>query len=124
MAAVLNGGLAAVFGAAFGGLYLPALVHVPAEVEYDAGGSIVPGVAAEPVPCRVQVDGVTEAMRRAEGFSERDMRLMVLAAGLGTEITTDCRVEVLQGPHAGLWLVASVARDPAGAYWDCRGRRG
>lgn len=121
MASLLSGGLARTFAAAFGGLYLPGRIHRYASPVFDDGGSIVPA-APVTTDCRVQVDAVTEAMRRAEGYTEADCRILILAAGLG-ELTTDDRVEVLAGPHAGLWLIASVDRDPAGAVFDCRGRR-
>lgn len=122
MAALLSGGLARVFASAFGGLYLPGRIHRYADPAFDAGGSIVPA-APVATDCRVQVDQVTEAMREAEGYTDRDVRLIILAAGLA-EVTTNDRLEVLAGPHAGLWLIADVARDPAGAVFDCRGRRG
>lgn len=120
---MLDGALASVFGAAFGGFYLPGRVLLPGARQFDSGGSIIPGAPEVSVDCRVQVDAVTERMRQSDGYADRDMRLLILSAGLAAEVTTDCRVEVLQGPHAGLWLVASVDRDPAGAYFDCRGRR-
>jgi hypothetical protein len=63
-------------------------------------------------------------MRLAEGYTDRDMRLLVLAATLDADMDTSATVEVLEGPHAGKWMVSSVDRDPAGVYWECRGRRG
>lgn len=123
MASPLGGGLAAVFGAAFSGLYLPGRLVLPETPEYDDGGSIIPGAGPELIDCRVQVDSVTESMSQAEGYTDRDVRLLILSAGLASAVTTDCEVDVLEGPHAGRWMVASVDRDPAGAYFDCRGRR-
>lgn len=121
MAGLLSGGLAGVFAAAFAPVYLPGRVHRYAPPVYDDGGSIVPGAAPELIDCRVQVDACTEAMRAAEGFTDRDVRLLVLAAGVGV-LTTDDRVEVLSGPNAGVYLVQSVGRDPAGAAFECRAR--
>ena len=110
----------------FGGPYFPGKVHTVSETIYDDGGSILePG---QPIvrPCQVQVDAVTEAMRQAEGFTERDVRLLVI--GLAGDLDTDAMVEVLPdatvpADHAGLWSIQSVSRDPLGCYRECRGRR-
>lgn len=110
--------------AAMGGPYHPALARWPGVAVYDDGGSIVqPGVPVEKF-CQVQVDAATESMRASEGYTDRDMRLLVLAATLDGDMDTSATVEVLEGPHAGPWMVSGVDRDPAGVYWECRGRRG
>lgn len=110
------------FSAALGVGYHDALAKWPGEAVYDDGGSIqTPGTPIAKT-CSVQIDAATEAMR-SEGFTDGDMRLLVLAATLDGDMDTDARVEVLAGPHVGTWLVASVERDPAGIYWQCRGRR-
>lgn len=111
------------FSAAGLAAFHPALAKWPGTPSYDAGGSIVtPG---EPIDfdCSVQVDAVTEAMRQADGFTEKDMRLLVLAATLGVPPDTGATIEVLAGPHAGSWMLASCDLDPCGVYWECRGRR-
>lgn len=121
MAALLNGGLAGVFAAAFAPLYLPGYVHRYEAPSFDDGGSIVAGNEPDMIDCRVQVDRCTEAMRQAEGYTDRDVRLLVLREGVGA-LTTDDRVEVLSGPCMGIYLVSSVEVDPAGAAFDCRAR--
>ena len=121
MASLLNGGLAGVFAAAFRPLFLPGYVHRYDAPQFDDGGSIVPGSEPELIDCRVQVDACTEAMRAAEGYTEKDVRLIVLREGVGP-LTTDDRVEVLSGPCAGVYMVQSVGLDPAGAAFDCRAR--
>lgn len=117
---LLNGALAGVFAAAFRPIYLPAYVHRYGPMQYDDGGSVVP---SEPdlIDAFAQVDQCTEAMRQAEGYTERDVRLIVLREGVG-ELTTDDRVELLSGPCTGVYLVQSIGVDPAGAYLDCRAR--
>lgn len=103
--------------------YHDALAKWPGTATYDAGGSIdTPGEPVE-LECSAQVDSVTEAMRLADGFTESDMRLLVLAATLAGDLDTSATIEVLAGPHAGTWMIASCDRDPAGIYWECRGRR-
>lgn len=118
--------VATAVSAAVGGPYFPGKVHTVTETEYDDGGSILtPGQPVER-DCMVQVDAVTEAMRQAEGFTDRDVRLLVI--GLAGDLDTDALVEVLPAAtvpadHAGLWSIESVSRDPFGVYRECRGRR-
>ena len=109
--------------AQLGGPYHSARIVDFAQPVFDSGGSIVTPGARQERACMAQVDAATQAMRAAEGFTESDMRIMVLASGLFGEITTDSRVEIIEGPHVGNWLVASVSRDPLGIYWELRGRR-
>lgn len=117
-------GIATGVSARLGAGFWPARVVSVGAAEVDAGGSIVtPGVVTER-DCSAMVDAVTEAMRLAEGFTERDVRILVLAGTLAGQITTDDRVEVLAGPNAGAFSVESVGRDPAGLYFELRGRRG
>lgn len=123
MAALLDGGLAAVFGAAFGSVYLPGKVHAPAAPVFDEGGSIVPGAAPTEFDCRVQPDKVSERMRATDGYTDKDIALIVLTSGLGTAIDTDCRIEVLSGMHSGLWMIDMADLDAAGSHYMCRGRR-
>lgn len=111
------------FSAAGLGAFYDGVAKWPGSATYDAGGSITaPGTAIEKT-CSVQVDAVTEAMRQADGFTDRDMRLLVLTATLDGDLGTSARVQVLDGPHAGTWILASVSRDPCGVYFECRGRR-
>lgn len=111
------------FSAAGLGCFYDATVKWPGTPVTDAGGSIVtPGTPVE-ASCSVQVDQVTEAMRQADGFTDRDVRLLVLCATLEPDLDTDAVIEVSYGPNAGTWMLASCAKDPAGIYWDCRGRR-
>lgn len=105
------------------GAFYDAKAKWPGTPVMDTGGSIVtPGTPVEK-DCSVQVDYVTEAMRSADGFTEKDMRLLVLASTLDGNLDTDARIEVLDGPHAGTWMLASCDRDPCGVYWECRGRK-
>lgn len=110
------------FSAAGLGAFYDAKAKWPGAAIYDTGGSIAtPGTPIEK-DCSAQVDAVTEAMRRADTFTEKDMRLLVLAATLDGDLDTGATIEVLGGPHAGSWSLASCDRDPCGIYWECRGR--
>ena len=109
--------------AQYGGPYHSGLIVDYAAPVYDSGGSIVTAGARQVRECQAQVDSATQAMRAADGYTEGDMRILVLASGLAGAVTTDSRIEITSGPHVGGWLVASVARDPIGVYWELRGRR-
>lgn len=112
-------GIAAATGAGFH----DAIAKSPGTAIYDEGGSIgTPGTPTER-ECSVQVDAATEAMRLAEGYRDKDMRLLVLAATLDGDLNTDATIDVLAGPHQGEWQIASVDRDPVGIYFECSGRR-
>lgn len=90
---------------------------------YDDGGSILTPGTVVTRSCSAQVDAATEAMRQADGFTEQDRRILVLSATLDGEITAADKIELLEGPFAGEWMIASVTRDPAAVYFECRGRR-
>lgn len=117
---VLDGGIAAVFGAAFGALYLDGqIVTALTDQIYDDGGNITGYGGGDPVPCKCQIDGATWAMQQANGYVDGDVRIIVLSAGLGIELTTDHRIEV--GDET--WMIASVERDAARSHFICRGRK-
>lgn len=105
---------------AIGGPYHDATLLYDGEPEYDAGGSIVSPGNATTLPCLVQVDAVTEAMRVDADFMERDVRLLIL----GPEtLTSEPRVRIEDGPFEGqAYELRSVARDPLGFGWECRAR--
>lgn len=115
--------IALAFSAQLGAGYWDAKAKSPGTPTKDAGGSITSPGTPFALDCSAQVDAVTEAMRQAEGYTEQDVRILVLAATLDGELDTDATIKVLAGPHAGEYMVASVDRDPAGIYWECRGRR-
>lgn len=111
------------FSSVLGAGYHDAVAKWPGEPVLDDGGSIITPAVPVEKPCSVQIDAATEAMRAAEGFVDGDVRLLVLAATLDGDMDASATVEVLAGPHAGEWMIASVTRDPAGVYWECQGRR-
>ncbi|PZQ55772.1 MAG: hypothetical protein DI555_07025 [Novosphingobium pentaromativorans] len=112
------------FSQAFGGIFWPAQIITNTPAEYDDGGSIIVPGGVVKRPCQAQVDAATLAMRQTEGFAEKDRRIIVLAATLGgPEITTEDRIEFLEGPFVGLWMIESVARDTAAAGFELRGRQ-
>jgi hypothetical protein len=112
------------FSQAFGGIFWPAQIITNTTGEIDDGGSIiVPGGVVKRA-CQAQVDAATLDMRQADGFAEKDRRIIVLAATLdGPEITTQDRIQFLEGPFVGIWMIESVARDTAAAGFELRGRQ-
>lgn len=111
------------FSAAGLGAFYDAKAKWPGTAVMDAGGSIATPGTPVSLGCSVQVDSGTEAMRQANGFTDKDMRLLVLTATLDGDLDTGATVEVLAGPHAGSWMLASCDRDPCGVAFECRGRR-
>lgn len=107
--------------AAGGAPWIDATATWPGTPTVDSGGSITtPGTPAS-LPVKVQFDAVTERMRQADAYQDRDVRILVLA--LSRAITSDTVITVASGPNAGSWLVAQVDTDPAGVGFECLGRR-
>lgn len=117
---LLDGGMASIMGAAFGSIYLPATLWRKRAAVRDAGGSITSGGGFDEIACRAMRDSVTERMRLAGGYTDRDVRILVLAASFSGTITTDDEITVAGTRYA----VASVDMDPAGAAYELRGQRG
>lgn len=114
--------IATAFSAAGLGPYFPSKAITITDAVYDDGGSIVtPGVVVER-DCMIQVDSVTEAMRSQEGYTDRDVRLLVLSTTLVGLLDTSATVNVLEGPNPGSYSLQTCVRDPMGVYWECRGR--
>lgn len=116
---LFDGGIEAIFGAALGGLYLPAVLHTSGTGPiYDNEGNIVGYAGGTDIECRAQMDAATWAMRQGEGFVDGDVRIIVLSSGLPVEITTDHEITVA----TKRWMVASAERDAARSHWILRGR--
>jgi hypothetical protein len=110
----LDGDIAAVFADVFDGFYLDATLHRRGFTDDGQGGG---SASSSNVAVKAQLDQTTEAQRNAQGYTDTDQRILVLASGLG-EPTTDDEITV----DGRRWAIASVSRDPAGAYYDLRGR--
>lgn len=116
---LLDGGLQAVFGAAFSPIYLAGTLHRATRTESDNGDVTVAftGDEGQPpgTPIRYQPDKITEAMRRAEGFTDKDAAFIILQSGVSPAPTT--ADELTAG---GRWAVKSVDADPANTHWVVR----
>lgn len=115
---LLDGGIAATFSAALSGLYLDAVLHRknPNDADDGAGGGVDQTFLPDE-PVKAQLDQTTQAQRLAEGASDTDQRILVLAHGVDAP-TTDDEISV----RDQRWKIASVTMDAAGSYYDLRGR--
>lgn len=110
-------GIAGALAAAVAPFYRDGTLYRTGTPVDDGSGSVtVPDATEEPI--KVQIEACTEAMRRSEGYADTDVRLIILARGMGRP-TTDDEAEV----DCQRYALASVATDPASTYWDCRARR-
>lgn len=114
---ILNGGISGLFGSVFSSFYLDGTLVRASTIAGDGeGGNVV--TEAMPQACKVQIDAVTEAMRQAPGYTENDVRLLVLQSGVtGGAIDSDCKVTV----NGVQYLIGPVSQDPGASYWECRG---
>jgi hypothetical protein len=115
---LLDGGIAAIFGAAFSGIYLDATLHTGTGAPVYGAGGVITGYAGGDKAVKVQVDAATDAMRRGDGYAEGDVRLIILAQGIGS-VTSDHRLTV----GAVAYSLQSTELDAAASHWICRGRR-
>lgn len=120
--------IAAAVSARYGGPFHAGVIRWPGVPVTDDGGSIISPGTPEEYDCSVQVDVVTEAMRGDAGYSDKDVRLIVLAPGLARAVDTDATIEVLAGAgvpaiHVGTWSIQSESQDVLGCAYDGRGRR-
>lgn len=111
--------VAGAFSAQFGGPYFAGRVIDQTEVEYDAGGDVIPGTG---VPrergCSLQVDTATYQMQRDKGWVEGTMACIILVATLSGDPDTDATVVVDGGPHIGkTWQVSGLTEDAMGTHW-------
>lgn len=119
---LLTGGGASILNGVFAGLYPDGWLVKPLGGAYqDDGGSWVePESPPDPTAIKVQTDSATEAMRTASGYTDTDVRLIVLTAGLGGAITTDD--EIIDG-RGDRWKVTMPSLDTCGSHWEIRGQR-
>jgi hypothetical protein len=115
---LLDGDLAAAFAAVFGGIYLDgSLYRLAAGGDDGMGGGSGTGFSP-PEAVKVQIDQATHAMRSGDGFVEGDVRILMLAHGIAAP-DTDCEI----GAGGTRYMIETVGTDPAGSYYELRGRK-
>lgn len=114
---LLNGSLAAAFAGVFGALYLDGSLYRAVDfVDDGKGGGSDPGF--EPAQAvKVQIDSATQAMIASDGYVAGDVRILMLAHGVAAPSTDD---EIAAGAR---YMIESVGTDPAGSYYELRGRK-
>ena len=107
---LLDGDLAALFGAAFAPLYRDATLIQTVPADDGAGGFAVTRTAT---PAKVLVEALSARARAASGLPEPAVSLSVLRAGLAASVDLDDEVAV----GAETYRIIRVATDPAGAAY-------
>jgi hypothetical protein len=115
---LLDGGLAAAFAGVFGAVYLDGQLYRAVDFTDDgkgggAGGGFLPEEAV-----KVQIDAATQAMSIANGYVDGDVRILMLAHGVPAP---DTDAEIAAGGER--YMIESVGTDPAGSYFELRGRK-
>ena len=113
MVGLLDGGLAASFGAVFGAYFLDGSLHRQARVD-GRGGDV--SVTWTDAPIKYQPDKITEAMRQAAGYTDKDAAFLVLQSGVSPEPTSAEQMTA----SGRRWAIASIEADPANTYWLIR----
>lgn len=89
------------------------------EMVRQTGGVVLPTEQA-PVAISVQVDRCDEAMRQSPGYTDLDVKLIILQANVtGREPNSDDIVVA----RAQRWKAKSVRSDPARSHWIIHGTR-
>lgn len=111
---LLDGDLAALFGAAFASLYGDATVTRPTPTDDGAGGFAVTPVT---YPAKALADAGSDRARAASGLPESSVTLSVLRAGLGVRLDLDDEITLA----GATYRVIRVETDPAGAAYRAVG---
>lgn len=111
---LLDGDIAGLFGTVFGSFYLDGTltrnVWVP---DGQGGGAMTP----TPTSVKYQPDEASEADRAAGGYSQDDVRFIVLQKP-GLVLTGDSEITVADGRT---YLLRTPRQDPAKSYWEVWG---
>ena len=107
---LVDGDLAALFGAAFAPLYRDATLFKLAPADDGAGGFSVTPTA---FPARALVEAVSDRARAASGLPDPAVTLSVLRSGLAASLDLDDEVAV----GGATFRVIRVDTDPAGAAY-------
>lgn len=118
---ILDGDGASILNGVFGAIY-PTGSLIRRNITEDTGGTqtVTYPDGEDGIPIKVQTDRVTEAMRTAPGYTDTDVALIILTAGLGDSVTTDDHVIDSRGDT---WAVTMPALDACGSHWTARGQR-
>lgn len=113
---LLTGGGASVLNSVFAAIY-PTGTLVRRTITEDAGGSQTVTETTQAV--KVQTDAVTEVMRQSAGYTDTDVRVIILSAGVAAVNSDDW---VIDG-RGNTWALIDPALDVCGSHWVARGQR-
>lgn len=113
---LLNGDIRSLFGSVFGGIYDDGTLTRVSQTS-DGVGGLTPSTAT-PVAVKVQVDACTEVQKLEDGWSQKDVRLLVLQDGVSPKPKNGDRIVAKSITYT---LGPIVTEDPASSYAECRG---
>ncbi len=109
--ALLDGGLARIFGTAFGAVYVDATL-IKGVFTDDGGGGFA--VASTDIPVKAMVERVSDRARAASGLPDTAVTISVLRAGLAVPVALDDALTLSGQTYRAI----RVETDPAGAAWS------
>lgn len=113
---LLDGDIAGLFSYVFGSFYLDGtLTQNPVWVPDGSGGGSYQ--TPDPVPIKYQEDQVSEETRVAGGYSQDDVRFLILQRP-GLVLTGDSEITVADGK---VYLLRTPRQDPARSYFEVWG---
>jgi hypothetical protein len=115
---LLDGQLAAAFAGVFGGIYLDGQLYRALDFADDGKGGGTDAGFAPAEAVKVQLDQATQAMRVTVGYVDGDVRILMLAHGVAAP---DTDAEIAAG--GARYMIETVGTDPAGSYYELRGRK-
>ena len=113
---LLDGGGASILNGVFASIY-PTGTLIRRTITEDEGGT--QEVTQTTQPIKIQTDTVTEAMRSAAGYTDQDVRVIILSAGVDTVTSDD---QVIDG-RGQTWNLIDPSLDACGSHWQARGQR-
>lgn len=113
---ILDGDLAPVVSGSFGWLMLDGTLHRRIMTGDGKGGFTT---TADKVPVKGMIDAATKIMREADGFSESDVSLLILADGIGA-VTLQDEITIRGGRYH---ILPPLSLDAAMTHWTARGRK-
>lgn len=113
---LLDGGIATIFASVFGQYFLDGQLRQNAVWVPDGmGGGSFTDVA--PIPVKYQEDQVSEETRVSGGYSQDDVRFLILQVP-GQTLKGDAELTVAGGRT---YLLRTPRQDPAKSYWEVWG---
>jgi hypothetical protein len=113
---LLTGDGSSILNSVFASIY-PTGSLVRRTITEDEGGSQTVTQTTQAI--KVQTDAVTEVMRQAAGYTDTDVRVIILSASVDTVTSDDW---VIDG-RGDTWALIDPALDTFGSHWVARGQR-